>query len=91
MRTGSLRDGERLSSPIRRLVDDRARWRVLVQTWHDQDRYYGRFVFEPDGDRPSRDRREGPAALSGISREDVLRSAHDVPEERLRALLHSLS
>ena len=91
MRTGSITDAERRSSPIRRLNGDRSSWRVVVQTWSDRDGFHGRFVFEPDGARPARETREGPDALTGTSREDVLRSAYDVPEERLRALLHSLA
>lgn len=81
---------DRHTSPIRRLTEHRTRWRVSVQTWPDQNGFHGRFVFEPDGARPEGETREGPPLLAGSSREDVLRSAYDVSEARLRALLHSL-
>jgi hypothetical protein len=91
MNIGILVDAQRLSSPIRRLSSARSSWRVVVQTWPDQNGFHGRIVFEADGARPARETREGPADLSGSTREDVVRSAHELPEDRLRALLHSLS
>lgn len=81
---------DRQSSPMRRLTEHHTRWRVVVQTWPEQNGFHGRFVFEPDGFHPEGETREGPPLLSGTSREEVLRSAYDVPESRLRALLHSL-
>ena len=91
MDIGILADGHRQSSPIRRLSSERSSWRVVVQTWPHQDGFHGRIVFEADGARPAGETREGPADLAGSTREDVVRSAHELPERRLRALLHSLS
>jgi hypothetical protein len=91
MSIGFLPDAERRSSPIRRLSGERSSWRVVVQTWPDQDGFHGRIVFESDGARPAGGTREGPSDLTGTTREDVVRSAHELPERRLRALLHSLS
>lgn len=91
MSTGFLSDADHRSSPIRRLSSERSSWRVVVQTWPDRDGFHGRIVFESDGSRPARETREGPADLIGSTREDVVRSAHELPERRLRALLHSLS
>lgn len=90
MTISSFPGTDRRSYPIRRLTEHRTRWRVVVQTWPEQNGYQGRFVFEPDGSHPEGETREGPPLLSGMSREEVLRSAYDVPEARLRALLHSL-
>jgi hypothetical protein len=90
MPSGSFAAMDRQTSPIRRLTENRTRWRVSVQTWPEQNGFHGRFVFEPDGARPERETREGPPLLAGRSREEVLRCAHDVTEARLRALLHSL-
>jgi hypothetical protein len=91
MSIGSVAGMDRQSSPIRRLTEHRTRWRVSVQTWPEQNGFHGRFVFEPDGARPERETREGPPLFTGSSREEVVRSAHEVPEARLRALLHSLA
>jgi hypothetical protein len=91
MTIGSLPDSKRQSSPIRRLSGQRSSWRVVVHTWPEQDGFLGRIVFEADGARPARETREGPADLTGTTREHVVRSAHELPERRLRALLHSLT
>jgi hypothetical protein len=81
---------DRQSASIRRLSGYRRRWRVLVQTWPDQNGFHGRFVFQTDSSRPENETREGPPLLRGTSREELLQSAYEVPEVRLRALLHSL-
>jgi hypothetical protein len=85
----------RHTTPIRRLTDGSWRWRVMVETWHESDAFHGRLLFRRDGsdrldpDRPQRSL-ESAALLHGRSREDVLGLAHDVPEEQLRRVLHSL-
>lgn len=77
------------ASGIRRIVEDRKRWRVVVETWSEQDGYHGRFVFSPDGGFGV-DTREGPAALRGHTREEVIAEAYNLPEDRLKQLLRSL-
>ncbi len=77
-------------STIRRITDDRAKWRVLVEAWPDDPGYRGRLVFEPDGVAAPLGLREGPPALQGRTREDLLTQAYEMPEQRLRAMLHSL-
>lgn len=77
-------------SGICRISDDRGLWRVVVETWPERDGYHGRFVFMKDR-TPLADRREGPDALRGPTREDVVAGAHELPEERLRQLFRSLA
>ncbi|MHB1168501.1 MAG: hypothetical protein ACYC28_04370 [Longimicrobiales bacterium] len=77
-------------STIRRISDDRAKWRVLVEAWPDAPGYRGRVVFEPDGAGAPLGLREGPPALLGRTREDLLNQAYEMSEQRLRAMLHSL-
>ncbi len=77
-------------STIRRISDDRAKWRVRVEAWPDAPGYRGRLVFEPDGRAAPLGTRAGPPALQGRTREDVLNEAYEMPEQRLRAMLHSL-
>ena len=86
---------QRHTAPIRRLVDGSRRWRVLVETWRDSDAFHGRLLFRRDeSDRLAPERPqpslETAPLLHGRSREDVLGLAHDVTEERLRRVLHSL-
>lgn len=78
------------TSGIRRLSDDRLQWRVVVETWPERDGYHGRLVFTQDSNAQP-DRREGPDALRGSTREDVISNAHDLPEERLRQVFRSLA
>lgn len=78
------------SSGICRISDDRSQWRVVVETWPERDGYHGRFVFVPDRTPVPADPREGPDALRGRTREDVLGEACTLPEDRLRRLLRSL-
>jgi hypothetical protein len=86
---------DRHTASIRRITEGGLRWRVMVETWHDSDAYHGRLLFRQeaadrmDGERADNDR-ESPPLLHGTSRTDVLALAHDVPEERLRQVLHSL-
>ena len=75
---------------IRRISDERAKWRVLVEAWPDEPGYRGRLVFAPDGADAPLGPREGPPALRGRTREDVLTQAYEMPEQRLRVMLHSL-
>lgn len=75
---------------IRRIFQDQAPWRVLVETWPERDGYHGRFVFSPERRRIPADSREGPAALRGHTREDVIAQAYDLPEDRLKQVLRSL-
>ncbi|HEX6135149.1 MAG TPA: hypothetical protein VFZ24_14365 [Longimicrobiales bacterium] len=82
-------DGRHMS-PIRRLSESGRRWRVSVETWHDRDEYHGRLLFHEDPSAGS-GARESATLLHGRSREDVLALAHDLPEEQLRRVLHSLA
>lgn len=86
----------RHTSSIRRITEHGARWRVMVETWREEeDAYRGRLLFRremPDrmeGERMDEDRESAPL-LHGRSRTDVLALAHDVTEERLRRMLQSL-
>ena len=78
------------ASGIRRFSDDRGLWRVVVETWPERDGYHGRLVFEPDRTTVD-DRREGPDALRGDTREAVLAEAVSYPEDRLKQLFRSLA
>lgn len=79
------------AAALRRLSTAADAWRVVVETWSEPDGCRGRFVFVPEGMGGRATPREGPSALRGASREEVLASAWDVPERQLRAVLHSLS
>lgn len=78
------------ATTIRRLSYEGGRWRVRVEAWRVGDEFEGRFIFEPDGPVPHPEPRVGPARLRGRSREDLLSSAYDLSDQRLRKLLHSL-
>jgi hypothetical protein len=78
------------ASPLRRLTAGGGQWRVRVQSWRSGEGYHGRLVFEPEGRFPRQDHRCGPPALRGGTREELVAAAYDLPEPRLRALLHSL-
>lgn len=81
------------AATICRLSAEGTHWRVRVESWEGGDGdVSGRFVFEPDGRPTSRyaTRASGPA-LRARRREEVFAAAHELPEERLRELLHSLS
>jgi hypothetical protein len=86
---------DRHTSSIRRITEGGQRWRVLVETWRDSEAFRGRLVFRREavertaGERDDPERESAPL-LHGRSRTDVLGLAHDVPEARLRQLLHSL-
>lgn len=73
------------------IYDDRKQWRVVVETWSERDGYHGRLVFTQDHMSARTDRREGPDALRGVTREDVIGVAHELPEERLHQVFRSLA
>lgn len=85
----------RHTSSIRRITEYGRRWRVMVETWREQDEYRGRLLFRremadrAEGERVEEDR-ESAAVLYGRSRNDVLASAYDVTEDQLRRVLYSL-
>ena len=78
------------ASGIRRILEDRTHWRVMVETWPERDGYHGRFVFSPDGGGDLSYPREGPDALRGRTREEVIAEAYELPEDRLKQVLRSL-
>lgn len=89
MAAGSLLEG-RQTSAICRLNEGRERWRVVVETWPDQDSFRGRLLFCRDDPEPWDGSRETAPLLTGRSREAVLSSAYELPEIQLRRMLHSL-
>jgi hypothetical protein len=76
-------------STVCRLSTERGRWRVKVETWGDVEGWRGRLLFEPEWPAAA-DVREGPAILRGPTREDLVSSAYEIPERRLKELLNSL-
>lgn len=78
------------AATICRLAGEGAKWRVQVEAWEGEHGFQGRFVFEPERPDGRRDQRVGPPQLRGRTSAEVLAAAHEVPERRLRALLHSL-
>lgn len=84
--TGSLD-----AATICRLSAEGTQWRVRVESWKVGDGVSGRFVFEPDGPASRHFTRESGPKLRAGRAEDVFAAAHELPEERLRELLHSLS
>lgn len=81
----------RSSATICRIAAEGTHWRVLVETWEEGGEYRGRLIFEPEGVGQFFEVRQGPPMLHGQSREEVLAAAHELPEQRLRVLLHSLA
>ena len=79
----------RCISAIARIAEGRKKWRVAVETWPSAAAYEGRLIFVAE-DEVAPPALEGPITLHGDTREDVLRAGHEVPEDRLRALLRSL-
>jgi hypothetical protein len=65
------------------------RWRVRVESWQRGGGWSGRLVFEPDSPSSSFTPRLGPTTLHGQSQTEVLDGAHQLPERRLRQILHS--
>ncbi len=80
------------TATICRLSAEGTHWRVRVESWDVGDGdVSGRFVFEPDGPAPRFAPRASGPALRARRHEEVFAAAHEMPEERLRELLHSLS
>jgi hypothetical protein len=77
-----------LKSAICRITAGRDRWRVLAETWHDQDSWRGRLLFQPENGGGAE--RQSAVLLEGRTHEEVLAQAHDLGEEYLKRLLHSL-
>ncbi len=84
-------DEDREAATICRLSAEGTHWRVRVESWASDGGVAGRFVFEPDEPRSSHAPRASGPKLHAERREEVVAAAHDVPEARLRELLHSLS
>ncbi len=80
------------AATICRLSAEGTHWRVRVESWEGGDGgVSGRFVFEPDGPASRYATRASGPALRARRREEVFAAAHELPEARLRELLHSLS
>lgn len=79
------------ATTICRLFAEGTRWRVRVESWEAEGGASGRFVFEPDDPSAAANSRQSGPALRAERREDVIRAAYDIPERRLRELLHSLA
>jgi hypothetical protein len=65
------------------------RWRVRVESWPGGGGWSGRLVFEPDSPTTRYAPRLGPPTLHGRSQTEVLDEVHQLPEDRLRQILHS--
>jgi hypothetical protein len=81
---------DRRETAVRRLTEGRTRWRVLVQSWRDDDAYRGRLLFQVDDLASVGARLETATLLEGHSHEEVVSRAHDLTEEQLKRVLHSL-
>ncbi len=80
------------AATICRLSAEGTHWRVRVESWEvSEGDVSGRFIFEPDRPSPRYATRESGPTLRARRREEVFAAAHELPEERLRLLLHSLS
>jgi hypothetical protein len=86
----ALAADDRRESAVRRLTEGRTRWRVLVESWRESDAFRGRLLFQPDDPADERARLESAALLEGRSHEEVVGHAHDLGEDRLKQVLHSL-
>lgn len=81
---------DRRESAVRRITEGRTRWRVVVQSWRESDAFRGRLLFQPDDPAGEGAPLESAALLEGHSHEDILGMAHELPEIRLKQVLHSL-
>lgn len=81
----------RVIATIGRVVEERSRWRVVVEAWPVDHCYRGRLLFLPDMAGAAPDPRASAPLLTGGTAEEVVSAAHELPEKQLRALLHSLS
>ncbi len=84
-------DQDREAATICRLSAEGTHWRVRVESWASDGGVSGRFLFEPDGPRSMYAPRASGPTLRAERREEVVAAAHEMPEARLRELLHSLS
>jgi hypothetical protein len=64
-------------------------WRVRVESWQGGSGWSGRLIFEPDSPYAPYAPRLGPPTLHGRSQTEVLDGVHQLPEQRLRQILHS--
>jgi hypothetical protein len=87
---GTFAAAERRTGTIRRIVEGRRRWRVSVESWQERDAVRGCLRFQPDDAPAPGPVVWSPAILEGRTHEDLLMLAHDLPEDRLRRVLHSL-
>jgi hypothetical protein len=78
------------TATIGRISEGRRRWRVLVRSWQERDSVRGCLLFEADDAPAAGACRASPVILHGPSHEAVLLMAHDLPEDKLRRVLHSL-
>jgi hypothetical protein len=86
----NVTDERSATSTVCRISADGAAWRVAVESWPAPTGREGRFVFAPDGRYALERPRVGPTLLAGRTHEDIVAAAHELPDDRLRALLHSL-
>ena len=77
------------SATIGRFDAERSRWRVVVEARLDQECYQGRLIFQRD-DPGNVESRVSAPMLTGRTPEEVVSAAHELPEKRVRAVLHSL-
>ena len=78
------------SAAVRRITAEGIHWRVLVETWREETDFVGRLVFEPDTAEPLYTARRGSPTLRGDTQQAVVMLAHDLSENRLKEVLHSL-
>jgi hypothetical protein len=78
------------SAAVRRITAEGIHWRVLVESWREEGEYVGRLVFEPDTAEPLYTGRKGSPTLRGTTSQEVVMSAHDLSENRLKEVLYSL-
>ncbi|HSJ11019.1 MAG TPA: hypothetical protein VK928_13935 [Longimicrobiales bacterium] len=89
MNAGSVVEG-RHTSAIRRFTEGREHWRLMVETWPEQDSYRGRLVFLREDSVAWNVLRETASLLTGTTREAILASAYDMPEGHLRRVFHAM-
>ena len=77
------------SATIGRFDAECSRWRVVVEAWPNEERYQGRLIFQRDDPGTVQSRVSAPL-LTGRTPEEVVSAAHELPEKRVRAVLHSL-
>jgi hypothetical protein len=78
------------AATVCRLSAEGINWRVVVESWRDEESVVGRLVFEPDTAEPQYSPRQGSPTLRGGTHEAVVLSAHDLSEHRLKEVLYSL-